>query len=554
MNLAAAALIIMFGNVASRLLGVAREQVIAGLFGASAATDAFTVADRIPRSVYDLIIGGMISALVPVFSDYADDADPGELWHLLSTVLSLLAIILTAAVLLLVVLAPQVVAIFGYGFTGEVQELTVLLVRVALPVVIFLGLAGVLTAVLYARRRFLAPALASVSYNAGIIAVAWLLHERLGVISLVLGVLAGGLGQLLIQLIAFGPPKYRPAFDLQHPAVKRIARLYVPVGLGVAITSVGVAIDANLASRTGEGSLSAMRFATTLVQFPLGLVATALSFAILPTLSRQVSFELRVPASESSPSALHPRPTGSVPQVGAPSSDLLTQTSERETGNSDQAFKATLIFGIKLAILGILPAAAGLVMLRYPLIQVLFERGQFDADDTARTALAFLAYSPGLVAAAVDQLLIAAFYARKDTATPNLVAGAGVVVYLIVGLSLIRPLGMAGLALANSAQLIAHMILLWVLLSNRVGGLGVPGLWLTILKAVIATAAMAGAIALAGRQLGGLDPGPTGLTSALYVAVYLALGATVYGLALVVLRVQEAGQVAGLVRDRLARR
>lgn len=513
MRLATAALVIMLGNVASRLLGIVREQVIAALFGASVRTDVFTVADRIPRSVYDLIIGSMISALVPVFSDYADEADSDAFWRLLNTVLTLLTLVLATVVALLIIFADRVVAVFGYPTNDEAGRLAVQLTRIALPVVVFMGLAGVLTAVLYGRRRFLAPALANASYNAGIIVVALALHDRFDVYSLALGILAGGVAQLAIQLVAFGRPRLRPAIDLRHPAIGRIARLYVPVAMGVGITSIGVAIDSNLARSTGEGNLSAMRFATTLVQFPLGLVATALSNAVLPTLSRQ--------ATEA----------------------VVTGSAEAEA-----AFRATLGLGARLAVIAMLPAAVGLTVLRIPVVEVLFQRGQFTPEDTARTALAFVAYSPGLVAAALDQLLIAAFYARKDTLTPNLVAVAGVIAYLIVALPLVGRLGMPALALANSAQIASHTLILWILLQRRSGSLPPGPLASTILKAALATGALAAAVWGAGTVLGGFDPAPPGLTTLLRLAVLLPFGAGVYAGALLLLRVEEARHIVALVK------
>ncbi|HEX2172385.1 MAG TPA: murein biosynthesis integral membrane protein MurJ [Dehalococcoidia bacterium] len=515
MRLATAALIIMLGNVGSRLLGIVREQVIAALFGLSGATDAFTVADRIPRAVYDLIIGSMITALVPVFSEDADEVDPEAFWRLLNTVLTLLSIVLATVVALLIVFTPQLVAVFGYPTEDAGGELAVRLTRVALPVVFFLGLGGVVTAALYGRRRFVAPALANAGYNGGIIVVALLLHERFDVLSLVLGILAGGLCQLVIQLAALGRFRLRPVIDLRHPAIVRIARLYVPVALGVGITSIGVAIDTNLARGTGEGNISAMRFATTLVQFPLGLVATALSHAILPTLSRQAA--------------------------------------ETASDEGERAFRATLGAGARLAVLAMLPAAVGLLVLRIPVIEILFQRGRFETADTERTAVAFLAYSPGLVAAALDQLLIAAFYARRDTLTPNLVAGAGVIAYLLVALPLVGRIGMPALALANSVQIASHMLILWVLLQRRAGSLPPGPLVPVVVKAVVATALMTATLLGAGSLLGGLAPEPPSLATFLRLALFFVLGVGVYGAALILLRVEEAGRAAVTVRARLGR-
>jgi len=248
-------------------------------------------------------------------------------------------------------------------------------------------------------------------------------------------------------------------FQPRHPAVRKIAALYTPVALGLAVSAVGVAIDTNLASRTGEGSLAAMRFATTLVQLPLGLVATAVTSAILPTLSRY------------GPSVL----------TGAGRGDLVE-------------YKSYLALGMKVVLLAIMPAAVGLVLLREPVVQILFQRGNFDAEATQRTALAFLGYTPSLPAAAMDQMLIFAFYALKNTLVPVAVGLLGVGIYLAVALALISPLGFFGLALANSAQIVSHALVLLALLWRTVGGLSGLDLGPTLAKVLAASLAMVGVV------------------------------------------------------------
>ncbi|MDO8671536.1 MAG: murein biosynthesis integral membrane protein MurJ, partial [Dehalococcoidia bacterium] len=425
MGIARAALVIMLGNVISRLLGLVREQVIAGLFGASSQVDAFTAASRIPTTVYDLLIGGMISAaLVPVFSDYAGKEREDDFWHLVSVVLNVAALVLALAMLVLAVLAPQIMGLFAAGYEADVRELSIGLVRYMLPAAFFMGVSGVLTAVLYSRQNFTLPALCIALFNASLIVAALLLHERFGIYSLVVGMVMGTFLQAAFQLAGLRVRRLALTLNWRDPGLRRIVKLYTPVALGLVVSAAGIAIDTNLASRTGEGNLAAMRYATTLTQFPLGLIASAISFAVLPSLSR-----LSVPGETAG-----------------------------QVGEAMSRYKATFALGFKMTLLAILPATVGLVALRYPLVQIIFEHGKFTAADTGTTALAFLAYSPGLPAAAVDQLLIFAFYARKNTITPVLVGVMGVCVYLIVGLSLIGPLGMPGLALANSAQLISHAL------------------------------------------------------------------------------------------------
>lgn len=508
-RIATAALVIALGNVASRVLGLVREQVIAGLWGAHAATDAFTAASRVPLALYDLLIGGAISAaLIPVFSDYANPSHSHKLGQLASAVLNLLAVLLLLALAPLLFFAPQLMRLFASGFSVQTQELAVGMVRILSVSLVFMGLSGVFTALLYTRQRFILPALGGSLYNLGLIAAALLLHRFLGVTSLVLGAVLGTLLQALAQLPGLGGLRYSFRIDLSDPGVRRILGLYLPAAGGLAVSAVAIAIDTHLASRTGEGNLAAMRFATTLVQLPLGLLATATSFAVLPTLSRLAAQAKEGPEPE--PGGLDADWTQTaVPEVSNPEALLGSQPSlaggpqtyeespkPRDPLQASQAYKQTIALGLRMVYLTVLPATLGLVILRLPIIRLLFQRGAFDALATQRTALAFLAYAPGLPAAAVDQVLIFAFYALKRAIVPVLVGVAGVGVYLVVALSLMGPLGMPGLALANSVQWIAHGSLMALLLWREVDGLKGLGLERTLLHGALASAGLAGFLSL----------------------------------------------------------
>ncbi len=506
----------MLGNVASRLLGVFREQVIAALFGASGLTDAFVAASTVPTTIYDLLIGGAISAaLIPVFSDYADE-DPKELARVASIIISLATLALLAVTAAMAFLAPQLVAILGAGFAPQVRAQAISLVRLILPSILFMGLSGVLTAILYSRQRFALPAFSVAVYNVGIIAVALLFSDRIGITSLVIGTLVGALLQVILQLPGLRPLRLTFSLDLSHPAVRRIIRLYLPVALGLLVTVVGVFIDRNLASRTGVGSMAAMRFATLLIQFPIGLVATAISFALLPTLSR-----------------------------------YATMAEEGSHPEALSLYKRTLTLGIKMALLAMLPATVGLVVLRMPIVQLLYQRGLFDANAAELTSLAFLFYSPQLPFVALDQILIFAFYARKNTIVPVLVGVLSVGAYLVTALSLIEPLGMPGLCLANAVQNSLHGVVLLAILWRILGGLRGYGVGWLMVKAATASIIMGGVIYWLTMLL------PDSSTGLGYTAITLAavggVGIASYAALLFLLRVDELTEITVYLREWLAR-
>ncbi|MDE0463088.1 MAG: hypothetical protein OXH93_11790, partial [Caldilineaceae bacterium] len=309
--LARSASLLSIGAVASRVLGLAREMVIASYFGATGPVSAFTAASTAPKMLYDFLVGGMLSAaLVPVLSDYArldrsrldsaqeadqppEGANVGpnpELVRLVGALLSLAVVTLAGLALLMVVFAPQVAELLAGGFDDfdhALLPLTARLVRLMAPVVWFISMAGLLTGVLFALQRFSVPALASAVYNLGIVVAAPLLAGRVGIVSLAVGVLAGSMVQF--GLMAWDVRRAGLKFTVRwsHPALGRIVLLYLPIAAGLVVAQFQVGLDRRLASGTGVQSIAWMSKATTLQQMPLGMISVAISLAALPRLSQQ---------------------------------------------------------------------------------------------------------------------------------------------------------------------------------------------------------------------------------------------------------------------------
>lgn len=519
-GLVTAAAIIGVGNVASRVFGLVRETVIASLFGATGYVSVFRVAATIIQTLYDFLVGGMVSAaLVPLFSDLADRADRDELWQVASIVINVIAVGLAATVLLLELFAPQLVWILGAGYDPSLQSAAVQMIRLILPAVFFLGMSGIITGLLYALKRFTFPAFTTAAYNVGIVVVALALTPVLGITSLIVGILVGSALQVLLQVPGLRDMRYHFKVDLAHPALRRIVKLYVPVVGGLGIGVVGVAIDRNLASFTGPQSLAWMTDATVLIQFPLGLVGTAIAFAILPQLSRQTQ-------------AAHERKEDG----GAGLSDTVAPSAE---------FQRTLVFGLRLVLFLILPAAVGLFVLAHPIVALLFEHGAFTANDTYWTAMALRFYLIGLPFAAVDQPLVFAFYARKNTVTPNLVAFAGVAIYLVVALALVHSHGMIGLVLANSAQLTGHALIMLWLTQTRLADLN-PKVILSAVGKMLAASALMGLVA---AGILGLSDQMTVSTWARVLVPGLA-GLLTYAFLAWALRLEEGGRVLQIAMSR----
>jgi putative peptidoglycan lipid II flippase len=513
-GIARAATIVSLGNIASRIFGLVRDNRNAYFFGATGSMSAFEAASLVPKNIYELLVGGMVSAaLVPVFSEYAADRDPEELWHLVSIVLSLVVVVLGGFLLLAELASPLITRLLVGGFDAQLLALTTTLIRIITPAVIFFGLSGILTAVLYAQQVFTYPAVGAAVFNLGGILATQLLARRIGIASLTLGIVLGAFLQMVVQLPGLRAARLRFQLDWRHPALRRIVILYVPVVLSLIISQIGIVIDRNLASRVGEQTIAWMAAATRLREFPLGLVSTAVSMAVLPALSRL---------------------------------DLTSGGRE---------FKATLALGLRLVLVLIIPATVGLLVLSSPIISLIFQHGEFTPFDTAQTARALVCYLLGTPFAAIDLLLIFAFYSQKDTTTPVIVGILSVFIYLATAptLAFVLGLGMVGLVLANSIQLTSHAVIMWLLLRRRVGTFAREQLPVAIGKVVLASAVMGVAAYLSLNVLRMVAPGDGLLARAVLVVGAGAVGLLVYAFGVTRLGVQEVNLAVSMLRRRSGR-
>ena len=514
-RVATAAALVAAGNVLSRLLGFVREPVIAALFGASGATDAFEVATRVPQLVHELVIGGAVSGvLIPLFSEMA--ADDRRLAKTFSTLIASVGLALVGVTVVLVLLAEQLVAAAAPGLPEATRDMAVIMTRITLPAVLFLGLSAVTAARLYARDRYAAPSFGPASLNGTLIVLALALTPIVGPVGVAIGYLAGAGAHLLVQV----PALVRDRVRLARPSWRgnadtaRALRLYLPIAGGLVLAQALVIVDTNLASRTGEGSLAIMRFATRLQQFPLGLIGSAIALSFLPVLARTAPEDSR---------------------------DLVNAVE----------FKSALVTAGRSAFVLMIPVTVILTALSVPVIRVVYERGAFDAAATDLTGLALLIYAVQLPLTVLDQIFIAAFYATRNTLTPVLVGVGGGLAYLVVALALVEPFGVFGLVAANSVQNSLHGAVLGWLLWRRLGGFGDTSLWWFGAR-VITAGGLAAAAGLLLREWSTAALAPDGAAGWRVLLLSGAGIAGAYTAMLAVLRVPEVPQLARIVRTRLS--
>jgi len=412
-------------TMASRVLGLVRDAVMAAIFGATPAADAFFVAFRIPNLMRQLFgEGALASTFVPVYTDILEKEGKEKAGQFASNLFSLLILVLTVLTCLGILFAPYLVRAIALGFSpgSDVFKLTVLLTRYMLPYMVFICAAAMAMGILNSHRHFLAPAAAPVLLNVSIIIAALLVAPRLDVpiTALAWGVLAGGVLQLLVQLPPMKSRDVMPGIKIPvlSPEVKRMAIIMGPAVLGVAVYQVNVLIDTLLATFLPAGSITYLWYGNRMMQFPLGVFGIALATAALPTLSSQVA--------------------------------------ERRMDD----FRGTVSFSLGLtAFIGI-PAALGLIALREPIIATLFGRGAFAVVDVKGAAQALLYYSIGLPLFIGIKILGRAFFALENTRIPFIAAGAALVINLLLNLLLMGPMGHAGLALATSLASGVNLVIL----------------------------------------------------------------------------------------------
>ena len=497
----------------SRVLGLIREQVFAGLFGAGFAYDAFVVAFRIPNLLRDLFAEGALSAaFVTVFSEYSTKRGPEDTWRLASNVLIFFAIVISAFTLVGMYFADPIVNLLAPDFhsTPGKTELTVKLTRIMFPFLLFVSLGAVVMGILNTKGKFFVPAMSSTFFNLGSIigglSLAWL-FPRLGqpaIAGMAWGTLIGGAMQLLMQLPTLRQVGFRfcCACNPFDPGLRRILLLMLPATIGLSATQINIFVNTNFAAGCVEGSVSWLNYAFRLVQLPIGVFGVALSIAIMPVLAKQAALK---------------------------DLDSLKQT-----------FTSSLVLVFSLAV----PATAGLMLLAKPIIRLIFEHGAFTATDTLQTAqaLTFYAYS-------AIKVMVPVYYAIGNTRYPVIGSFLGVTANILTITLVIDTLQHRGIALSTSCAMILNFLFLGTVLYRKLAGFPLGYLMQGIGKIVVATACMSGTLwglqGVLGAWLGGSI-----WWQVAGLAVLIGVGVGIYVAGLQLLRLPEFTLLTGKLVQR----
>jgi putative peptidoglycan lipid II flippase len=509
-RIAQAAVILLSGFVASRLVGLLRDVVVYGQFGATGESDVYFAAFRIPDLVFNLVAGGALgSALVPVFAEYRAGRSRAATARLAANAFNAVGVAAAVGALLGIVFAPALAPFLGPGFSPEQQALLTTLVRILLLQPVLFGLGEVVTRYLNVHGHFLYPAVAPTLYNLCIIGAALLLGPSLGVVGLAAGVVAGALVYLLVQLPAARATGFRwePVLDARDPGLRRIVPLMVPRLIDRGAVQVAFFFTTRLASFLPDGRFAALNLGWTLMMLPLGTVAMSTANAAFPVLSEQAARGERA---------------------------LMAATVRRTLGS--------ILFLL-------VPAAIGLILAGLPLVQTVFVRGQFTDQSAVWTAVALGIYAVGLPAHGAIEVLVRSFYALQDTRTPVTLSVLAMALNVALAALLLTPLGYAGIAGAMTISAGLEAVALFVFLARRLHGLAGRRLAGSVARTLLAGAVSFGVtlpVLLAARRVLGLPP-PAELV---LVATACALS---YGGAALLLRSPELMELLGVVRRRLRR-
>jgi len=515
-TIARGALTVMSAFIISNLVGLLAKTLTARYFGTGIESNAFFAANRFSEILFNLVAGGALgSAFIPVFTGLLAKNESQKAWKLASAIMNLVTIVLVVLSLLTAIFSKQVVRyVLAPGLAENEMLLTAQLLRIQVLSPMIFGLSGLVMGALNAHQHFLLPAIAPAMYQVGWILGLFLLEPNMGIFGLAWGVVIGAFFHLAVQiprLLKLPEINYSFTLGLKMDEVREVTRLMLPRLLGVAVVQLNFLLNTYLASFQQKGAITAISLAFPLMIMPQAVIAQSIAIAALPTFSAQVA-----------------------------------KNEINEMRNSlTSTIQAVLILSI--------PAAVGLILLREPIVSLLYKGSAFTTHSVKLVSWALLWYSMGLVGHCLVEVTSRAFYALHDTKTPVIIgigAMTGNLLLSILFSAIFSNLGWmphGGLALANSTATAVESILLLILMKRKLNGINGKKITETVIKSVSASVGMGTAIWFVERLINPYSP-------VRYVVISIIMGVITYGLLLVLLRSSEIKQVFSLIGARFAKR
>lgn len=517
-KIAKAAGIMSAATFISRILGFVRDMIFAFYFGATGISDTFFQAFKIPNLLRELLAeGSMSAAFVPVLTEYRQKHGEEEAVRLVKISFTFILVVVGLLCLLGIIFSPAIVAVVSPGFVKfpEKFSMTVLLTRIMFPFLLCVSLAALLMGALNTKKVFFVPALAPAMLNITLILSIVFFESKTSqpILAAAIGVLAGGFVQFACQLPSFFKNGYRlglnPSFS--HPGIRKMTLLLVPATLALSVSQINIIVSSIFASFLPQGSITYLFYSMRLVQFPIGIFGVAMGMAVLPTLSEHAV------------------------------------KGDMEKLREDFSFALRLLFFIAV------PSMAGLIALREPIVNLLFQHGQFAYAATQGTAEALLFYSLGIWSVVGVRVVTAAFYSMQDTKVPVKIAAVGMISNIVFSFFLMGPMKHSGLALAYALASWINFSLLFFFLRKKLGHVDARKILGSFFKALFSSFAM-GMVGL-GLLRGEIwEQSGNSAEKTVYLTITICLCAGVYIACSYFLKNEEMGFVYETMKRKFSRK
>ncbi len=501
----------------SRILGYIKDMILAVYFGATGLSDTFFAAFRIPNLLRELFAeGSMSSAFIPVLTEQRQKQGEQEAARLVRITFTFIILVVGIVCIAGLIFAPAIVAAIAPGFLSSPDKfsLTVLLTRIMFPFLFFISLASLVMGALNTKKIFFVPALAPAMLNVTtiIMVVAFAPMTDQPILVVAIAVALGGFVQFAFQLPAFYRNGYSLGLDagFRHPGLKKMAMLIIPATMALAVNQINIIVSNILASYLEEGSITYLYYSMRLIQFPIGIFGVAMGMAVLPALSEHAA------------------------------------RGDFDRLREDFSFALRLLFFIAV------PSMAGLIALSEPIVNLLFQRGQFDYAATQGTAEALLFYSAGIWSIVGVRVITATFYSMQDTRTPVKIAAVGVMSNLLLSLALMGPLRHSGLALANSLASGVNFFLLVYFLNRKLHNIDVKRIVKSFSQVLLASFVMAAAGRLMLRGELWAKSGEAAV-KAVYLTGTMILCIAIYAIVTSLLKNEELQYVRGAIMKKMGK-
>lgn len=511
MATAKASTVMSIGTTLSRITGLIRIAALVAIFGRNFTTDAYNISNTMPNMIYELVAGGILSSLfIPTFVEFLANDKEDEAWHVASSITNISLILLGATAILGVVGSKFLVSLQVHGFEMKYFLLASTMFKIFAPQLVFYGIVAISTGILNSYRHFAAPAFAPVANNIIVIVSTFTLGTRFGILGLAVGTTLGVAGMALFQVPAMIKRgfKYKLVLDLQHPAIRKLGWISLPILVYVASNQFALTIQNNIASYF-KGGITSIQAVMPLQQLSYGIFAVSITTALFPILSENVV-----------------------------KGDL-------------EEYRKTISQGVRFIGLILIPAAVGSMALALPIIRLIYERGHFDFGDSLATAPVLFYYVFGIFSFSIQMFFTRGFYSMKDTITPMKVNLIWVPTNVAANYLLSRFMGVSGIALGYTIAYSASAVFLGYLLRKRIGGIDGKRVTSSLAKIAMSALVMGFSVHYSAAYFSkflNLES----LSGRLYLVLFgVTIGAIVYGGAITLLKVQEASAIKKLVSEKV---